>query len=349
MRRTAVVICPGRGTYGPAELGTLVPRFPDGELLADFDSIRRSDGQSTLAELDGADRFVASQHTRGDNASALIFAASYGDFLSIDLTKIDVVAVTGNSMGWYTALACAGTLPPTDAFRAANTMGTLMQAAAIGGQLVHPWMDDDWGGGDALREAMLAAVARIDGQDGAILKPSIDLGGMLVLAGNNAGLRAFEASVNRIGDRFPMRLANHAAFHTALQEPVAAQARALLHPTVVQPSLPLIDGRGAIWWPGATDTEALWSYTLGAQVTETYDFTRAIRIAAQEFAPDLFIVTGPGTTLGGAVAQSLVLARWRGITDKARFKDAQGRSPLLVSMGLDTQRCQVIREDGNVT
>ncbi|MFN3643587.1 MAG: ACP S-malonyltransferase [Gemmobacter sp.] len=349
MRRTAVVICPGRGTYGPAELGSLVPRFPDGELLADFEAIRISDGLCTLAELDGADRFVGSQHTRSDNASALIFAASYGDFLSIDRTRIDVVAVTGNSMGWYTALACAGALAPVDAFRVANTMGRLMQAAAIGGQVVYPWMDDNWGGGASRRAEILATVARIDGQDGAVLKPSVELGGMLVLAGNNAGLRAFEAAVDPVGERFPMRLANHAAFHTALQEPVAAQAREILHPSVVQPSLPLIDGRGAIWWPGATDTEALWSYTLGAQVTETYDFTRAIRIAAQEFAPDLFIVTGPGTNLGGAVAQSLVLASWRGITDKARFKDVQDRSILLVSMGLDTQRRHVIREDSNVT
>jgi [acyl-carrier-protein] S-malonyltransferase len=49
---------------------------------------------------------------------------------------------------------------------------------------------------------------------------------LLVLAGNEAGLKAFEAAVPPAQGRFPMRLGNHAAFHTALQAPVAAQGRA---------------------------------------------------------------------------------------------------------------------------
>mgnify|MGYP000210936478 CR=1 FL=1 len=98
------------------------------------------------------------------------------------------------------------------------------------------------------------------------------------------------------------------------------------------------DGAG-VWWPGATDTQSLYDYTLGTQVTETYDFTRAITIAAREFAPDLFIVTGPGTTLGGAVAQSLTLAGWRSMTSKAEFKARQEQTLLLFSLGIPEQRC----------
>jgi [acyl-carrier-protein] S-malonyltransferase len=60
--------------------------------------------------------------------------------------------------------------------------------------------------------------------------------------------------------------------------------------------------------------------------------------AAREFAPDFFIVTGPGTTLGGAVAQSLVLADWRGMGSKADFRARQAEAPLLVSMGDAEQR-----------
>jgi hypothetical protein len=104
----------------------------------------------------------------------------------------------------------------------------------------------------------------------------------------------------------------------------------------------MIDGRGASWWPGASDPLALWDYTLGQQVTETYNFTQAVRIAAREFAPDLFIVTGPGTTLGGAVAQALILAQWRGLRDKSDFQQQQQRQPLLVSMGMNEQRKIVI-------
>ena len=137
----------------------------------------------------------------------------------------------------------------------------------------------------------------------------------------------------------PWRLANHAAFHSPLQEPVAARGRAAIQSDIfTQPDLPTIDGRGSIWWPGSTTTGPLHEYTLGHQVTQTYDFTRAITVAAREFAPDLFIVAGPGTTLGGAVAQSLILANWHGMDSKADFKSRQNSQPLLISMGIDDQR-----------
>jgi len=339
---TAVVICPGRGTYNAGELGYLARHFPDAASLVRFDAQRLAAGQETLTALDGAERFSGAKHTRGDNASGLIFAASYGDFLSIDRSRIEVVAVTGNSMGWYSALACAGAVSADDGFRIANTMGTLMQAAMIGGQLVYPWMDEEWIVRPERKAQLLALVEDIAGRPGLDLALSIDLGGLLVLAGNAAGLKAFEVAVPPLQQRFPLRLANHAAFHTALQEPVAAQGRAELPASLVgQPRLPLIDGRGSIWWPGAADLAALHDYTLGEQVTTTYDFTRAITTAAREFAPDLFIVLGPGTTLGGAVAQSLVVADWRGMAGKADFQMRQAESGPLASMGMPDQRARV--------
>jgi len=338
-RKTAVVICPGRGTYNKAELGYLGKYFPDSGLLSSFDGQREARGQETLSELDGAERFSLAKHTRGDNASGLIFAATLGDFQAINRNAVDVVAVTGNSMGWYSALACAGATTPEDGFRVANTMGTLMQEALIGGQLVYPFLSDDWTSDIARRDALLALASKIDAEPNQTLLPSIHLGGMIVLAGNEAGLKAFEKSVEPIDGRFPMRLGNHAAFHTPLQQPVADKGRADLPKDLFnQPELPLVDGRGAIWWPHATDIDALREYTLGHQVTQTYDFTRAIEVAAREFAPDLFVVTGPGTTLGGAVAQSLILANWRGLDSKEAFKELQRNNPLLASMGLADQR-----------
>ncbi|EEW26820.1 ACP S-malonyltransferase [Rhodobacter ferrooxidans] len=337
---TAVVICPGRGTYGKAELGYLGRHFPDRALLAGFDARRTALGQETLSALDGASAYSVARHTRGDNASGLIYAATLGDFRS--LRGVDVVAVTGNSMGWYSALACAGALSAEAGFDLVNTMGTLMQDRLIGGQVIYPFVGEDWQTDPARKAELLGIVVEIGTRSGHALALSIDLGGMLVLAGNEAGLAAFEAAVPQLQGRFPMRLANHAAFHTALQAPIAAEGRARLEPDLfAQPKAPLIDGRGAIWWPGATDPAALWDYTLGHQVTEPYDFTRAIAIAAREFAPDLFIIPGPGTTLGGAVAQSLILADWRHMHSKTDFQTLQTATPLLVSMAMDDQRATV--------
>jgi malonyl CoA-acyl carrier protein transacylase len=335
--KTAVVICPGRGVYNKAELGYLGRHHANqSEMFAAFDRQRAEMGQEILTALDGAGSFSMATHTRGDNASALIFAGSLADFRAIDRGKIEIVAVTGNSMGWYSALACAHAVSPENGFAIANTMGTLMQQSLIGGQLIYPFLGEDWIPAPE-RKAELLAIAERTG-----VSLSIDLGGMLVLAGDKAGLEAFEKAVPVAQERFPMRLANHAAFHTRLQAPVAASGRDRLPASLFsQPHLPLIDGRGAIWWPGAADPDALRDYTLGHQVTETYDFTRAIQVAAREFAPDYFIVTGPGTTLGGAVAQSLILANWEGMDSKADFQARQKEAPMLVSMGLEDQRVWV--------
>ena len=340
--KTAAVICPGRGTYNAAELGYLAAHFPDPALLGQFDEIRRQAGQDKLSELDGAERFSMARHTRGDNASGLIFAASYGDFLSINRNEIEVVAVTGNSMGWYTALTCGGALTATDGFNVANTMGTLMQQALIGGQTIYPWIGDDWKPDFDRKAKLLQQVEAINAETDNELYLSIDLGGMLVLAGNTAGLEAFEQAVEPLQGRFPMRLGNHAAFHTPLQEPVALQGQQQLsRDPFGQPELPLVDGTGRIWWPGATDADALFDYTLGAQVTQTYDFTRALTVTAREFAPDIFIILGPGTTLGGAVAQSLICADWRGMDGKAAFQQEQSERLLLAAMGMQDQRSLV--------
>ncbi|OYU39842.1 MAG: acyl carrier protein [Pseudorhodobacter sp. PARRP1] len=337
--RKAVLICPGRGTYTKTELGSLA-RFPDRNLLAHFDARRTALNQETLTALDSAATYSVSKHTRGDNASALIYACTLGDSLALQV--VEIVAVTGNSMGWYSALACAGALTPQNGFEVVNTMGTLMQQSLIGGQIIHPFLDENWRPNPARRAELLAIAAEITTRPDHTLTLSIDLGGMLVLAGNEAGLKAFEAAVPPEQGRFPMRLANHAAFHTALQAPVAAQGRAALPETLFQqPQKPLIDGRGQIWWPGSTRKAALYDYTLGHQVTEPYDFTAAIRSAAREFAPDLFIIAGPGTTLGGAVAQSLILSHWQGMASKADFQTRQTANPLLVSMGLPEQRALV--------
>ena len=343
MTRRAVLILPGRGTYNKAELGYLA-RHHGGraDLISEFDAARRAAGQEPVSALDAAEKFSLSKYARGDVASALIAASALADVAAL-AGDIEIVAVTGNSMGWYLALAAGGAVTPGDGFAIVNTMGTLMQEHLIGGQVVYPWMGDDWRSDLARKADLLETVARIDAQPGQVLRLSIDLGGMLVLAGDAAGLAAFEKAVPQIDGRFPMHLTGHAAFHTALQAPVAVLGRGALKDVQYgQPKAPLIDGRGAIWWPGATDPGALGAYTLGHQVTEPYDFTAAIRMGAREFAPDLFIVTGPGGTLGGAVAQSLVVCGWRGMASKADFERLQAEAPMLISMGRADQRAVVV-------
>jgi acyl transferase domain-containing protein len=344
VKKTAVVVCPGRGAYNKSELGYF-GRYHAGRtaFLAVLDTYRRERGQKTISDLDGADRFTVAEYTRGDNASPLIFACAYADFLSIDRNSYEIVAVTGNSMGWYIALACAGALSPDGGMDVVNTMGTLMQERMIGGQIVYPYVDANWQVIPEKRAELLARIDRIHACEGNDLHLSIDLGGMLVLAGNEAGLAAIESELEPVDGRFPLRLANHAAFHTPLQEAVAEAGSARLPTSLFgQPRFPCVDGRGHIWFPHACDVRKFHDYTLGHQVVKPYDFALAVRVALREFAPDCVIVTGPGNTLGASVAQTMISIGWRGIQSREAFMKLQESDPVLLSMGLQEQRALAV-------
>lgn len=342
-RQKTLVVCPGRGTYGKAELGYLKRFHSDkGELIGVFDRLRSERGQPTLSELDGADRFSPALHTRGDIASPLIFAASYADFLAIDARRFDVAAVTGNSMGWYTALAVAGAVGAEQGFRIIDAMGENSQAGEPGGQVLLTLIDEDWRELPGLREQVLALAASIGARDGFSLYVSIELGGMIVFAGNEAGLAALLAEAPPTPTREPLRLVNHGPFHTPLMTGSSERALEQIPSAWFgSPEVPMIDGRGHIWRPFATDARALHDYTFVAQILETYDFTRAIQVALKEHAPDRIVLLGPGDTLGGAIAQALIAIGWRGLSSKRDFQEMQAGDPYLLAMGREDQRTLV--------
>ena len=342
-RKTALVVCPGRGTYNRDELGYLARHHgARKDIIARFDRFRATGGQETISALDGAAQYSLGRHTRGDNAAALIHSCAYADFLAIDREAFEIIAVTGNSMGWYIALGCGGALNETAAMQVVNTMGSLMHDAMIGGQLIYPLIDENWREVPGRRAQLQDMMALINGRAGQELYISIELGGMLVFAGNEAALDGLAAMLPPEQSRFPLRLANHAASHTPLQKPVSAKARTVLPAALFDmPQTALIDGRGAIWYPHAMRPADLWGYTFGAQVIEPYNFSKAIQVGIREFAPDHIILLGPGSTLGAAVAQSLFDIQWHGLTGKADFLALQKDNPYLLSMGLADQRRMV--------
>ena len=337
-RKTALVICPGRGVYNAAELGYLGRHhFDKADIISGFDAQRSALGQETVSKLDAAERFSVSKFTRGDQASGLIYACSYADFLSINRDKYEIVGVTGNSMGWYTALACAGALSAEDGFKVVNTMGSVMQDNLVGGQILYPFVNENWREVSEKKTELVSLCNEIDG-----LYISIYLGGMIVFAGTDKALASAEKRLPQEG-RFPMRLMNHAAFHSALQAENSMRGKAALDTALFkQPKIPLIDGRGHQWLPKTVNTDALWEYTFDHQVTETYDFTKAITNSVKELAPDILIILGPGTTLGGATAQALISCGWESLKSKVDFMARQQNAPYIAAMGLETQRNLVI-------
>lgn len=334
-RERILVVCPGRGTYNAPELGYLARHHGGAEWLARFDAMRAGAGKATLSALDGAAKF-SPVLLKGDNAAPLIHACAYLDFLSLDRERFEVVAVTGNSMGWYTALACAGAVSGEHGFAIADGMGVNSQRHEPGGQAVLVLAGDDW----TLDPELLATVEAAMARHGVL--PSIRLGGMLVVAGSVAALDAFEKDLPPLS-RPPMRLVGHGPFHTPLMQQSSDAARAQFPVDWFgQPQVPLIDGRGKVWRRFESNAQELWDYTFGHQILQPYDFTAAMTVGIREFAPDRVVLLGPGETLGGAIGQVLVSLKWLDIASRNMFTVRQGEDPFLIGLGRPSQRSIVI-------
>jgi [acyl-carrier-protein] S-malonyltransferase len=339
VKEKVLVVCPGRGTYNASELGYLQKYHNGGGALVDrMDRLREHAGQIPISKLDAAETFSASLHMTGENASLLIYACALADFEAIDRDRYDIVAVTGNSMGWYLALACAGMLTIDAGARLVNTMGTMMHNHGLGGQIVWSLVDENWRIDPVKADLAQSILAEADVNQGITVSVSIRLGGMIVFAADDAGLKWLLQKLPK-DDRFPMRLNHHAAFHSALLDHIVPMAKAANDAGDFGfGAIPVVDGTGRIWKPKAFDNLVLYDYTLGQQISCPYDFSCAVQVAAAEFAPDKIIVLGPGTTLGAPVAQALIQSNWRGLRDKQDFLERQKSNPFLLSMGIAEQR-----------
>ncbi len=344
-KKRIVVVCPGRGSYTSESLGYFkretssvarewarnggwAARFQ--EFLADLDERRVALGDPAISELDNKPKFSPSLHTRGEHASPLIYACAYRDFLAINREQYEIVALCGNSMGWYLALAFGEALDWTGAFHVIQTMGGMMREEIVGGQIIYPIVNEEWQVDPAREMIVHDVLERARAANAGEAYISIRLGGYVVLAGEKRALdfllKNLPETVSRSQGRetiYPFQLINHAAFHTQLMFDTSQRAfEAISSQLFRPPKIPLVDGRGHIWMPYSTDAHALYEYTLGHQVYAMYDFTTSVAVALKEFMPDQLWLLGPGNSLGGVLGQILIQNKWWGVTNKEQFKSS---------------------------
>jgi [acyl-carrier-protein] S-malonyltransferase len=318
-----VLFCPGRGAYGKDELGfvgrTLRPG-PVAEALAACDAARAAAGRQPLTAIDAAGSFRPSLHLDGENAAELIY---FGTMAHVEALheRYDVVAVAGNSLGWYTALPASGALDAHGGWRLVATMAAL-QKQVPGGQVLTTTVGEDWQPNLALKVAIAGTVHALqDRGEQHWCDYSILLGGHTVLAGTEAAVVELLTRLPKVkvGERdFPFRLAGHGPFHTKLCASTSREAAERLADLPVgMPRCHLIDGFGNVHSPWSADPRELLHYTTHAQVLETFDFTACVRTAMREFQPDVLLCAGPGTSLRAPVGHCVLAEGWRGIRDKA--------------------------------
>lgn len=338
--KRAILVCPGRGSYLRDSLGML--QGIESTSLSRLNEYRQAMGRSTPLELDGAERFSTRKHVAGSEASLLTAACTLSDIDQINLQTIEIVGACGNSMGWYTTLAAAGVLSIEDAATLIDTLGGYQAEALIGGQLVYPFTDDDW----RIDPATLHALESCIGSHSELFW-SIRLGSQAVLGGTEAGLSyALEhlPTIERKGRKFPLRLPLHAAFHTPLLRSTAERAQVdLAHLEWNRPKWPIVDGHGHQWHPHHTCTQALRDYTLGPQIFEPFNFTLMLQTILGETGPDVILLPGPGSNLGGAIAQVLIQCGWSNIHDRNDFFNRQNDEPILLALARPDQRSLAVR------
>ena len=326
-----VIICPGRGSYTRESSGYLNSKknIADQE-ISWMNNQREATNLPTLNELDSS-TFKSKIHMIGVNASPLIYACSYVDFFSINKNKYEIVAITGNSMGWYTTLALSGVLTFQNAFKLINVMSSLTKDDN-GGQIIYPIVNENWQIDESTYSMVLNEIKKV----GAYV--SINLGGYIVIAGKQDSLNKLLKRLP-VNDKYPFQLPYHSAYHSAIMSSVPEKAFDLLPKSLfIRPKIHIIDGTGHIWSPYSTKISELYSYTLNNQVTQIYDFNSAINVAIKEFSPDKLVLLGPGNTLGGPVAQTLIQNRWLEIDSKIAFTKKQNNDPYLISMSIKEQR-----------
>lgn len=332
MTRAAVAF-PGRGSYGPASLGSLPAGHP---WVRRADELRAAAGLPALSAIDVGARFTPALHLRASNAWPLTFLVSLLDAERI-ADDHEVVVVVASSIGWYTALAASGALEFDDAFRLVQQMALAaeepLEADAAPAELVYPLIDDSWERDDARAEQIDSALSGVEGQ----ASRALELGSFSVIAGTADALDRVSASLPPVtmgGRSYPLRLASADAWHTPLRARSATNAAARLSDLAWErPKVTLVDGRGVRFTPLATDPARLAEHSLIGHAEAPYDFARAFRVALREYAPDVILLPGPGATLGTACAQLIVAEGYRDIRSRTELEAVQaGPAPLLLSM-----------------
>ena len=331
-KKRIIVVCPGRGTYTRETSGYLAKygKFRTDQ-ISWMDKKRENEGLPSLSYLD-LKPFQSKIHMAGENASTLIFACSISDFSFIDQKKYEVVSIIGNSMGWYTTLVLGNVLSIKQGYELIHTMGSMMINQIIGGQIIYPVVDDNWIGNKEKKTNIISQVKNA----GCYI--SIELGGYVVIGGEQKSLDFLLKKLPK-KEHYPFQLPYHAAFHTPLLKSISEKAFNLISPKNFQkPSIPIIDGKGNIWSPFSTNVDSLFEYTLGDQVSDVFNFSKAMSVALKEFCPDKVLLLGPGNSLGGVIGQILIKNKWNGITSKKHFSEQQEEDPFLISLGLEDQR-----------
>ena len=284
-------IFPGQGSQSVGMGKALAEAFPSARAV--FDEVDDALHQPLSTLMFGGPE---AELTLTANAQPALMAVSVAVVavlkaeLGLDLAR-DAAFLAGHSLGEYSALAVAGSIPLAETAKLLRLRGEAMQrAVAIGGGAMAALI-----GVEPDRAAAIAAEAD---EPGSVCQVANDNGGgQVVLSGaKDAVDRAIEIA-KASGIKRAIPLAVSAPFHCALMRPAAdAMAEALAAVEIATPIVPIVANVTAA---PVIDPEMI-RRLLVEQVTASVRWRESIAFMADE-GVSLFVECGAGKVLSGLV------------------------------------------------
>lgn len=237
--------------------------------------------------LDGPDE-VLRETTHAQPAILAISVAALAVLREVADGALSPSFVAGHSLGEFTALVAAGSLPYEDALRLVRRRGELMSEA---GRAQPGAMAAVVGADDAVVEAACREAA----EAGVVVVANYNSPGQVVISGEQQAVQRASELAKAKGARRILPLSVSGAFHSPLMEQAAAPFREAVAACVIDdPSVPVV---------GNTEAEPLVDAAavrreLARQIISPVRWAQTMNYLVAE-GVGLFIEVGPGQVLTG--------------------------------------------------
>ncbi|MDD4168846.1 MAG: ACP S-malonyltransferase [Desulfotomaculaceae bacterium] len=218
-------------------------------------------------------------------------------------------AVAGHSLGEYTALVAAGSIPLADAVRLVRGRGQYMQEAVplgAGGMAAVMGLS-----GERVQE-----LCRNASDFGIIEAVNLNCPGQVVVAGDNAGLEAAKRLAKESGAKRFITLPVSAPFHSSMMKPAGDRLSVDLERiSIAEPTIPVVSNVTAEFAHTGTEIREL----LIRQVYSPVRWEESIRLLIQSGVTAI-IEVGPGKVLCGLVKKISREIKVGNIEDRASLE-----------------------------
>lgn len=221
-------------------------------------------------------------------AQPAILTVSYALYRLLENEGFKADFTAGHSLGEYTALVAAGSLPFAEAVKLVRRRGMLMEEAVPAGQGTMAAVL-------GLELDKVEAVCATASSEGAVEVANINSPGQIVISGSKAGVLAAISAIRKNGARKVVPLAVSGPFHSSLMEPVAAIfAKDLGGATFSDPVIPVVSNVGAQVVRKRDEVRNLLSMQIYSRVEWEASMRRLVSLGV-----DRFVEVGPGRVLTG--------------------------------------------------